>query len=587
MPRPRRRVACLAGAAAIAPGGAWAQVPLPGAGWAPPALVLPADTTTTGGAPGATGITQPGLAPYSGPPELGGPPRTGLILAPGFGAGLPAPEQSQPGRAWTVTPSLGLQLFATDNINQTVTDKRSEFITGVSPGLLVTADTARLRGVLNYQPSVLLYAEDSAQSRILQNFNGQALATLLPERLFLDLRGAAATQAVGGGFAPQSTPLVDRQGVLQTTSFQASPYFVQPFGDIATLQVGYGFQAVQQSLGGGATTALTPTGQVFFSDTRYVANSGFAALRTGPSFGPLAMEARLVSTDYSGNGIYDGAYRRVAVAEVRYALTRQVAILAEGGYEAQRYSTIPRFELSEPIWAAGLRLTLSPESIVTFKYGHRDGVDSPSVNAVLALGGRTRLFASYSERLSSSAQRAADLLSTTTVDALGNPVDSLTGAPVFQPFADSFFGTQSGLQLVRQGNVTISQSWPRDTIFLSASWQRLTPVAAAPGAVNFAQTGYTVNLAWAHALTDRTSVTAGLQYGWQERSGQGFNQAGGNTSGSVYGGSLAVATQLTPGLTAFAQYAITSRGNLSGVDVPGSGGRAIQNTILIGLRQTF
>lgn len=116
-------------------------------------------------------------------------------------------------------------------------------------------------------------------------------------------------------------------------------------------------------------------------------------------------------------------------------------------------------------------------------------------------------------------------------------------------------------------------------------------MAAAPGAVNFAQTGYTVNLAWAHALTDRTSVTAGLQYGWQERSGQGAGQgitaASGTTSGSVYGGSLAVGTQLTPGLTAFAQYAITSRGNLSGVDVPGSGGRAIQNTILIGLRQTF
>jgi uncharacterized protein (PEP-CTERM system associated) len=167
---------------------------------------------------------------------------------------------AEPGRAWTITPSLGVQLFATDNINQSVTNKQSEFITGVTPGVLISADTARLRGVLNYQPSLLFYAEDSSQSRVLQNFNGQALATLLPETLFLDLRGAAATQAVGGGFAPQSSPTLNRQGVLQTTSFQASPYFVLPFGDIATLQVGYGFQAVQQSLGGGATTALTPTG---------------------------------------------------------------------------------------------------------------------------------------------------------------------------------------------------------------------------------------------------------------------------------------------------------------------------------------
>ena len=571
----RHRAAWLACTAMLAPGAAFAQVALPGAGWAPPALVLPAGEGES--------APEPGLAPYSGPPELGGPPRTGLILAPGFTPGFSptsaAPPPGEPGRAWSVQPSLGLTFFATDNINQTATNKQSEFITGLIPGLLVTADTARLRGVLNYRPSLLLYAEDSDQSRVLQNFNGQALATIVPDRFFLDLRGAGATQAVGGGFAPQSTPTLNRQGTLQTTSFQASPYFVQRFGDIATLQVGYGFQAVQQSLGGGAVTAVTPTGQVFFSDTHYVANSGFATLRTGPNFGRLAMEARLVSTDYSGNGVYDGAYRRVAVAEARYAITRQLAVLAEGGYEMQRYSTIPRFELSEPIWAAGVRLNLSPESVVTLKYGHRDGVDSPSVNAVLALGGRTRLFANYSERLSSSAQRAADLLSATTVDALGNPVDSFTGAPILQPFADNFFGTQSGLQLVRQGSVTLSQSWPRDTIFLNAAWQRLTPVAAAPGQVNFAQTGYTVNLAWSHALTPRTSVTAGLQYGWQERSGAG---PGNSLSGSVYGGSLAIATQLTPGLSAFAQYGITSREDFSG-----SGGRAIQNTILVGLRQTF
>ncbi len=208
------------------------------------------------------------------------------------------------------------------------------------------------------------------------------------------------------------------------------------------------------------------------------------------------------------------------------------------------------------------------------------------MNAVLALGGRTRLFANYSERLSSSAQRAADLLSTTTVDALGNPVDSLTGAPVLQPFADNFFGTQSGLQLVRQGNVTISQTWPRDTIFLTAGYQRLTSVAAAPGAVNFAQTGYTASIGWGHALTPQTTITAALQYGWQERSGPGTTQgatpAQGTTSGSVYGGSISIGTQLTPGLIAFAQYGIISR-----QDFTSGSGRAVQNTILVGLRQTF
>jgi len=551
-------------------GAAWSQVPLPGVGWAPPALVLP---TGEGASAPDVPAGRPGLSDYRGPPQLGEASRSGVILAPGFADGLPDGRPGAPGRAYDIRPSIAARLLATDNINQTATDRRGEFITGITPGLLISADTARLRGILSYQPTGLLYSNDSSQSRILHDFNGQGVLTLLPETLFLDLRGAAGTQAVGGGFAPQSAPLVNRQGMLQTWSFQASPYYVHRFEDFATLQLGYGFQAVQQSLGGNASNALTPTGQPFFSDSRYVANSVFATLRTGPNFGRLAMEGRIVSTDYSGNGIFDGAYRRTAVVEARYSFTRQVAVLVEGGYEMQRYSTIPRFELSEPIWAVGTRLTLSPESVVTFKYGRREGADAPTLNAVIALGGRTRLFASYSERLSSSAQRAVDLLSATTLDALGNPVDAFTGAPILRPFADSFFGTQGGLQRIRQGTVTISQSWPRDTIFLTGSAQRIIPVAAAPGNAGFAQTGYSATLTWSHALSPVTTINASAQYGWLERTGF--------SAGPVYGGSLAVVRELTPRLNVFAQYSLTSR------DDAARGGRAIQNTILVGLRQSF
>ncbi|WP_158537157.1 TIGR03016 family PEP-CTERM system-associated outer membrane protein [Humitalea rosea] len=533
------------------------------------APALPATAPASGDSTGLPWSDAP--ARVGGTGDLGD---SGVRLGTlGFPYTAVAPPPGLSAEGWSLTPSIAAQVLATDNVDLTVRDRRSELITTFTPGLLLSLDTARVQGIANYAPNLTFYGSDSDQNRIDHRFNGQFLATLVPDALFLDLRGAAAVQAVSGGYAPEGSPAVNRNDQVQTTSFQLSPYFVHRFGGIGTMQLGYALQHVTQDSNGTGSGALTPTGQRFFSDQDFTAHEVYAIGRTGEEFGRLALESRISSTEYDGTGILDGAYRRIATVETRYVIIRPVAALVEVGYEQQRYNGTPPVDINEPVWSVGARLTLSPESRITAKFGHHDGFDSAVLDAVVALGGRTTLYANYAERLTTSAQRAADLLSTTTLDPLGNPIDIATGAPVAQPFANSFMGAQSSLMRIRRGSVSISQIWPRDIFTLSLSREERRPVSVETGTTAFSQTGNSGSLTWSHALTEATTAIGYGQYGTFDSPGRG--------SGNVFTVSASLATELAPGLSGVLTYMMTNRGD----DI--ASGRAVQNVVLVGLRQTF
>lgn len=527
------------------------------------------------------GMADRGGLVSSGPFVLPPTADTGRVRldSPDFPYGAVAPPPGESGRGWAVTPSLGVQFLYTDNLDQSRRDKRDDFVTSIIPGLLLSVDTDRIRGLINYAPSIQFHTAEGERNRVDQRFNGQALITVVPDQVFLDLRGSGATQAASGGYAGQGNAVVGRNNRVQTNSVQISPYFVHRFGGLGTVQVGYAFQAVQQDLGGsgfgGGSSggAFTPDGRRYFADQDFTAHEFYAVGRTGENFGRLAFETRLASTSYDGTGVLDGAYKRIASVQARYAITHSILALVEGGYEAQRYGGVPGIDISEPVWAFGGRVNFSPESWITAKYGRRDGFNSATVDAVVGLGVRTQLFANYSERLTTGAQRAVDLLSTTTLDEYGNPVDAATGAPTAQPFSDSLLGVQSGLFRIRRAALSIGHSWPRDRFTLTVSHEERQPVSIQVGTTAFSQRGTSASLSWSHELTPATTAIANVQYGRFTSPGAG--------NGDVVSASVTLATQLRPGLSAFAQYAVTSRGDED------ASGRALQNVVLIGLRQTF
>ena len=493
------------------------------------------------------------------------PVRLGGIGAP---LGFVTQPVIEPGRNYSVVPSLEVQLLGTDNVFQSNANRRADLVTSVSPGLFVAADTLRLQGSLNYAPTAQFYARNTGQNRVDQRLDGAALAAIVPGRLYVDLRGFSGTQSVTGGFTPQGNAVMDQRNQVQSTYLQVTPYVLQQFGGLVTAQLGYSFTYSSQD----GTRAFLPGGtQPYFTPQSFTSHEGFAVVRSGEKLGRLVVEGRLGGTSYSGTGSLNGAYRAAATVEALYGLSRTIAVLAEIGYEDQSYGGSPPLRISDVVYAIGGRLTPSDSTTITLKYGHRDGFDSAELDATVRLGSRTRLNAAYVDRLSTATRRNQDLLSATSIDALGYLVAGGFAGPSLS--GGSLLAQQNSLLRIRHASGALTYTLPRDTVTLSVFYEEQTPVSITPGTVAFAQRGYSGSLTWAHELTPRTTVFSLAQYGVFNSPTLG--------AGDVTTGSVSLVHQLTPNLSGSMQYAITRRG----ADVTTN--RSVQNIALISLRRTF
>jgi len=515
-----------------------------------------------------------GLAPDEAGLFVGSPVQPGGLGAP---LGPPAGLGLAPGQAYTVRPSVGLQQLYTDNLFNTRNNKRDEFITTITPSIYAAADTERLRGSLAYLPTFAHYANTSGQDRLDHRFAGSALATLLPGSFYLSLSGSADTRTATGGFTPEGTTVVDRRNNVQTFNVQASPYYVQRFGGWATAIVGYAY-------GHGSTSgndAFVPgTQQRFFTSQSYNSNQLFGVLRSGENLGRVALEGRASGTTYEGTGVLDGAHRSETSVQALYAITRNIAGFVEGGYENQKYAGTPRVEISGPIWSVGARLRPNEDSLVIARYGRRDGYNSAALEAQVSIGPRTRLVATYQDRLTTSTRRGNDLLSSASLDESGYP---LSRGNVFSPGADSssfsgnpFLATQGGLLRVKRAAAAISRSFTRDVVTLSVFREEQLPVASTPESTVFSQKATSGSLAWSHQLTQEMTAIGYVQYGTYSSSGFG--------SGNNATASASLVRRFTPQLSGSVQYAISRRD--SG-DRFSNGGASIQNLVLVSLRQDF
>jgi uncharacterized protein (PEP-CTERM system associated) len=556
-------------------------------------LALPAAAQTTAPAAGAAatpgGTGQDTAAPAAPAPALESPalgPLAGrdtplvtrsvadgarqgfATAAPGlaaYGVGTPLDLDNRP---YVIRPSIGLEIFGTNNLFQTGTNVSGDIVTTTAPRLEAAVDTPRMSGSLHYMPALHLYAINSSQDGVDQVGDGQFLAMLVPGLLYLDVRGAASVLPILAGYIPGSGQAVAGSNTLQTYTTQVTPFVVYRLGSAALLQAGYSFQFSEQN---SANFGQSNSNNLA---ANYTANRGFAVLRSGEDLGRLALQARFDGNWYAGNGIYDGAYRFVTALETRYAVLRSVAVLGEIGYESLAYSGTNPGSIQDAIWSIGLRLTPNPDSLVIVRYGRRYGFNSFNLNAGVALGVRTDLFATYRETLNTSLTQAQDLLTTTTTDALGNPVDSQSGAPVV--LINPFLGLSDTLYRIRLGTVSLSHRWPRDVFTLSGTWQAQDPVSLANSAVSVGSTSGTyATFNWAHDFSERTTGIATLQYG-QINYGQP-----GQGVGDLFAAAATLAHRLSNTLTASVQVSWTSNG-ASGAN-PGY----TQSVFRIGLRRTF
>lgn len=561
---------------------AWLLVALLLAAPAGAQIVPPASSDTPTPAVSTDGTTPPATAPALESPALGpladrdipsAPrPYAGGTL-PGFGnAGYGVSGFTTPfdlgNRPYAFRPSISIDLLATNNVFQSSQNPLSDVVSTISPSIEAAVATSRLAGVLRYTPSLQLYANYPSQNGINQFGNGQLLAALVPSLLYVDMRGSASVQPGMIGQIPGSGQFVAGSENMQTYTAQVTPYLVHRFGSAASAQAGYSFQYSEQNWANFNNSGTQG------DPANFLAHRGFAVLRSGEDFGRLALQARVDGTRYVGDGIYDGAHRFLTALEMRYAILRSVAVLGEIGYQNEEFSGTNPISINDAIWSVGLRLIPNADSLIIIRYGHRDGYNSFSLNAGMALGVRTDLFAAYKDTIATTLTESQDLLSTTTTDSLGNTVDRQTGTPVL--LVNSFLGLSNTLYRMRLGTASLRHHWTRDAFTLSATWQQQIPITSASNSVSVSSnSGVYAGLSWAHEFSPHTTGVATAQYGWIDATQQG--QSGGNT--------IALAGSLFHRLNETVSAGMQLAWNNNNYSQPGLG--YSQFVIRIGLRKSF
>ena len=480
-----------------------------------------------------------------------------------------APPPSSPNqRAWTLDGAVTLEerFMVPGQASAGSKAPSAEYVTNLSPSVVLSGQTQRVTVNLNYRPQAQYYLENKKQNRIDQNLTGSAQATIIPEAVFVDARALTTVQSRVANQAPQGLSTLNKQDTIQTSNFSISPYAKKRFGSLGTLEGGYSFSDLIRSnatstIPGAANNGSTLTNKVYL---------GFV---TGESLGRFNDNILASATKFDGAGIMQNAHRYIANNELGYAITRNITMLAAGGIEDIRYGGTPGVRISDAIWSVGVTLRPNDLSTLTMRYAHRDGISAPSLDATYQPFARIRLTLRYADGLASDAEEIQNRLATASLDSAGNAYDSSTGAPIFG--SSNTFSPQSALNRVKTMTSSIIYILDRDTVSVGLTRTQRSPLSVQAGAPAANSSSLLGNLSWMHEFTSDVSVSSFLQYGTQSTA----SLAGGDSKLLLATVSTGYAISQT--LTASLRYMLNKRSSNTPT------GNTTQHMIIVSLHKGF
>jgi uncharacterized protein (PEP-CTERM system associated) len=509
---------------------------------------------------------------------------------------------------WMITPWIAAQETFTDNLFFTSSNRRADLITGLSPGLSITGDSARLHANLSYSPTLALFAFTPNQNFLGHNLYANGEATLVPDWFFFDARGYMALQpnipGVSGAFnpsitapttapttvTPQTLPsavapgfvsnqsAIPRSLLSQVSSFTASPFLAHRFGDLGSAEMRYTVNYTDFS--GSQNQALVPSG-FLVQNTNSLINEGSASFVTGETFGRFQARFLLDAAQSSGTGVFNNASQTVEVVDTGYRIDHSVTALASIGHENLRFSGFPPVRIDDAIWGVGAQFTPSPDLTLIVNYGHRNGTTAPSASLNYNITGRTTLSASYSEGISTITQDIANNLAISDINASGQIVDSRTGVPL--SLLNPVLGLQAGVFLTKQLTATATTSWERDRVTNYIYHQDNAVLAQSTPGSGVSQETTGTTLTWSHDVNPLTTTNVSLGYA-RINLGSPTNinlGASTNANETLITAGVSVSYLLGPSLTSWASYSYLDRSS------PQPLLRAAANVITVGVRKDF
>jgi uncharacterized protein (PEP-CTERM system associated) len=399
----------------------------------------------------------------------------------GAGAWDPAPAAQ-----WRIQPRVTVDETWSDNVNLSGSNAQHDFITQVTPGVVVRGQGGRVTLDLDYQLGLVHYARGNGSRRFDHRLQADGTAELLKQRFFVDFSSTAGlvnTSSTG----VQAVDAVSAGGNTESFyTYSVNPYLVHHFGRYADGRVGVEHARVSNS--DSASSTINGV-SVSFTSGRV-----FTTL-------PWTLDAGITRTS---NSTGNDAETRYLDGSVTYAFTRRYRVRLNAGYEDNDLVGVGG-DASGLTWRVTGIWTPTPRTDVEVGYGKRYFGNSFSVDA--SHRSRRALFtARYSEESTTSAARQLESRLVAFEDPFGNALQTPGLEPLSvetntvtisdQTLISRRFGGDVALQL-RRGSALVG-------IFHDSR-----DIGTGQGS----ETVYGADGRWTHSLSRQTS--ASLTGNWQ------------------------------------------------------------------------
>ncbi len=285
-------------------------------------------------------------------------------------------------------PALGgdLQLKAgfgfsgeyNDNVRETATNARTDFITHIKPALSALYEGGRIRGELRYHGDYMFHVKGKDSDEYRHYLNALASAEIVENLFFLDLQDdlqPVYRSASLGPYVEGDTTM----GMVNKNRFSVTPYFMLYPSERSTLRLGYSFADVRYSkpYGNGSGGSPAPWDSDYsFSENASMQHSVFTDVTheltdrlsffTGGSFLKWDSETNTYDRDTSFT-------RWQAYAGGQYEPAEDIVVYARGGPTRTKYKE-GNASLS-PYVDAGIKAAIG-RSLLSLTYT-MDFIDDP------------------------------------------------------------------------------------------------------------------------------------------------------------------------------------------------------------------
>jgi len=308
---------------------------------------------------------------------------------------------------WKITAGIGGTETYTDNVALTpAANKKSDFITTITPSISAKKDGARLKVDVQYSMQNLFYAQDSARNTLFHQLNAHANAVLYEKEVFLDTAASISQTGISPLGASGADNVNATNNLASVYTLTVSPYWIHRFGSTATLNTRYTLSSVTNS---------TDT----FSGSN---NSTFSTgLASGSAFGRYSWGLNY-SQQTSAYQSRSDVTLATTSASLGYLVTPRLRLTGTVGQESNSFATTTGTTPGGTFWNTAASWSPSIRTSIDLGYGHQFYGSSWNF-AFKTRGPHSTWTADYSEGLNTSNNQFASSGLSVTAPTQQRPAD--------------------------------------------------------------------------------------------------------------------------------------------------------------------